>query len=295
MNKTIMHINYGELRGNVFGEKTIDDICRMAAEIGYDGIEFRGKQPVELESLSFREYAEAIAKAKEKYGLSEILFGIGVNDAASPDKELREKAVLDAVEKARIANEVCGTTLCNTFGSHIGAKISTAPVTSYEFAGSAAATEEDRELTVESFGRIGRELEKIGVRFAYETHMFYLHDLPIMAKKLVDLIGSPAIGINMDYGNTVYFPEHPGIEETIDLYGDKLFYTHLKNSVAIPGKSLRMPTALSDGEINHRIYLKKLKSVGFKGPIGIEAPRGGDRVYYAEQDFSYFKSVMDSI
>ncbi|MBQ7119179.1 MAG: sugar phosphate isomerase/epimerase [Oscillospiraceae bacterium] len=295
MNKTIMHINYGEISGNRYGNKTIDDICKMAARIGFDGIEFRGKQPVELENISFREYAEEIAKAKAKYGLSEILFGIGVNDCANPDKEIRAKAIGEAVEKAKIANELCGTTLCNTFGSHISSKISTAPVAAYEFSGSAAATAEDWELTVDSFSKIGKELEKIGVKFAYETHMFYIHDLPAASKKLVDLIGSPAIGINMDYGNTVYFPERPSVEETIDMYGDKLFYTHLKNSSPVPGTNNRMATALSDGEINHRSYLAKLREVGFAGPIGIEAPRGGDRVRYAEEDFAYYKSVMESL
>ncbi|MBR2181738.1 MAG: hypothetical protein IJ949_07590, partial [Oscillospiraceae bacterium] len=70
MNKTIMHINYGEVLGNHFGKKTVDDVCRMAAQIGYDGIEFRGEPPVEMAGLSFREYCEEIAAAKKKYSLS---------------------------------------------------------------------------------------------------------------------------------------------------------------------------------------------------------------------------------
>ena len=294
MNKTIMHINYGEITYDSYGKKTIDDICKQAAEIGFDGIEFRGVPPKELSELSFKEYATQIAAAKKKYGLSEILFGIGVKDCASDDKDARAKSVAEAAEKAKIANELCGTTICNTFAAWTRSPISTAPAASYEFHGSAAATQKDWDLTVDSFQMLGRELEKIGVKFGFETHMSYIHDLPAPSKKLVDLIDSPMIGINMDYGNTAYFPVRPTVEEAIDLYGDKLFYTHLKNSSAIPGSTFRMATGLGDGDINHRLYYAKLLEVGFTGPIGIEAPRGGDRVWFAQQDLNYFKSVMAS-
>ncbi len=295
MNKAIMHINYGELTYNSYGKKTIDEICKQAADIGYDGIEFRGNPPKELASLSFKEYATQIAEGKKKYGLSEILFGIGVHGCTSADKEERAKSIADAIEKVKIANELCGTTICNTFGSNVRSSITTAPPAAYEFHGSAAATQEQWDLTVDAFRQVGHELEKIGVKFGFETHMNYIHDLPAAAKKLVDLIDSPMIGINMDYGNTAYFPVRPTVEETIDLYGDKLFYTHLKNSSPVPGSGLRMATGLGDGEINHRIYLAKLHEVGFTGPIGIEAPRGGDRVWFAQQDFNYYKSVMESL
>ena len=294
MNKVIMHINYGEVTYDSYGKRTIDEICKQAADLGFDGIEFRGVPPMELKDLSFKEYATQIAEGKKKYGLSEILFGIGLKDCTNTDKEAREKCIAEAVDKARIANELCGTTICNTFGAWTRSTISTAPAASYEFHGSAAATQLDWDLTVDSFQKLGRELEKLGVKFGFETHMSYIHDLPEPSKKLVDLIDSPAVGINMDYGNTAYFPVRPTVEEAIELYGDKLFYTHLKNSSAIPGSTFRMATGLGDGDINHRAYYAKLREVGFDGPIGIEAPRGGDRIWFAKQDLDYFKSVMAS-
>lgn len=292
MNKIIMHINYGEVTYDSYGKRSIDDICKQAADLGFDGIEFRGRPPKELEALSFIEYATQIAEAKKKYGLSEILFGIGLHDCTNPDKDARAKCIAEALEKAKIANELCGTTICNTFAANHRSSISTAPGTSYEFHGSAAATQLDWDLTVDSFQQFGKGLEKIGVKVGFETHMNYMHDLPAPSKKLVDLIDSPMVGINMDYGNTAYFPVRPTVEETIDLYGDKLFYTHLKNSSAIPGSTFRMATGLGDGDINHRAYYAKLREIGFDGPIGIEAPRGGDRIWFAKQDIDYFKSVM---
>lgn len=291
-NPIIMHINYAEISGGNFGKRSVDDVCRAAAEFGFDGIEFRGAIPKSIGEMSFCEYARQIADAKKKYGLKEILFGILVGDAATLDAEARERAIAEAVEKARIASELCGTTTCNTMATWISSPFPNTPQPGYEFMGSAVATPEAWDMTVETYGRIGRELEKIGVRFAFETHMAYIHDLATTAKKLVDLIDSPMIGVNLDYGNSVYFSKRPSLDESIELLGDKLFYTHMKNSVGVPGSGQRMPTALAEGEINHRLYVEKLIEVGFEGPVGIEAPRPGDRYHYAKNDLAYIKSVI---
>ena len=293
-NKFIMHINYGELSGSNYGCKTVDDMCRLAAESGYDGIEFRGKTPKTTYDLNFDDYIEQIAKGKEKYGLSEILFGVALAECINPDSDERKKGIEKTGELAKLINDKCGTTLCNTFGTYINSPISTAPSTSYEFHGSAAATDEQWKLTVDAYQQFAKIIEPLGMKFAFETHMGYIHDLPVPAKKLVDEIGSPNIGINMDYGNTVYFPTFPNLEETIDLYGDKLFYTHLKNSVKIAGAVRNFPVALSEGMINHRIYMTKLKEIGFTGPVGIEAPRPGDRSLYAKNDLDYIKSIVEA-
>lgn len=293
MNPVIMHINYGEMTYDSYGKRTVDDICKIAADLGFDGIEFRGKPPRELADLSFQEYAEQVAAGKKKYGLNTIMFSIGLSKSTNPDAAVRAADIAEAVEKAQIVNDLCDTTICNCFASNIRSSISTAPGAAYEFHGSAAATPEDWKLTVESFQEFGSKVLPLGMKFGFETHMNYIHDLPAPAKKLVDLIDCPAIGINMDYGNTAYFPVRPSVTETIDIYGDKLFYTHLKNSSPVVGG--RIATALGDGEINHRVYLEKLKEVGFAGPIGIEAPRGGDRLWFAQQDLAYFKAVMASL
>lgn len=292
MNPFIMHINFAEAGWMSFGKRTVDDICKMAAAFGYNGVEFRGQLPVEYEKNGFKEYAKAIGEAKKKYGLTDILFGIGVSDSGNSDKAARDASIADAIEKAKIASEYCGTTLCNTFGQSIKSPVPTVTYAQYELNGSAAMTDEQYKLTVEAFQKIGEEIAKLGMKFAFETHMNYIHDLPEPSKKLVDDINMASIGINMDYGNTVYFPTRPELEEAIDIYGDKIFYTHFKNSAPV-GNS-RMATSLSQGDINHRAYIEKLQSIGFTGPMGIEAPRGGDRIHYAKEDLDYIKSIFAS-
>ncbi len=295
MNPTIMHINFGEITYPSYGKKTVDDICKQAKEIGYDGIEFRGDPPIELQHLSFREYAQQVADGKKKYDLEHILFCIWLSDCANPDKDVRKKCIETAVEKAKIVSDLCGTTVCNTFGALTRSKISTAPPAAYEFHGSAAASQSDWDLTVDAYQQFGKATESLGMKFGFETHMNYIHDLPDATRKLVDLIDCAHIGVNMDYGNMVCFPVRPSVEETIDIFGDKLFYIHLKNSCAVPGSTGRLASYLGDGEINHRLYLQKLKEVGYTGPIGLEAPRDGDRVWFAQRDFEYYKAVVASL
>lgn len=293
MNATIMHINYMESGTNSYGARTIDDICKIAAELGFDGIEFRGAPPKELADMSFREYAEAIAAAKKKYGLTEIIFCISMPQCTNPDAEVRARGIAEAIEQAKIVNEVCGTTVCNTLAAPIKCPISTVPPRAWEFHGSAASKEEDWKLTADAYQQLGAAVLPLGMKFGFETHMRYLHDVPVATKKLVDMIDSPAIGVNMDYGNAVYFPNCPSVTETIDIYGDKLFYLHLKNSATTSNG--RFATALSEGTINHRQYLTKLKQIGFTGPIGIESSRGGDKEWFAKQDIAYFKSIAATL
>lgn len=292
MNPVIMHVNYGEIRWDCFGNNTIDDICRMAADIGFDGIEMRSAPPKEFKEMPFMEFVGQIKAAKEKYGISTLLFNIPIENIFSEDKDLRTAGVQEALEKACIVHNLFGTTLCNTETAAI--RDPNAERSDIACHGSAAATREHWDLAVDAYRELAKGIEPLGMKFAFESHMNCIHDLPQACKKLVDLIDSPNIGINMDYGNTIYFSGCPSVEETIDIYGDKLFYTHLKNSIAKPGGG-RTPTALSEGEINHRNYLKKLRQVGFSGPIGIEAPRPGDRYWFAQQDLGYYKAVRSSV
>ena len=56
-----------------------------------------------------------------------------------------------------------------------------------------------------------------------------------------------------------------------------------------------MPTSLKDGCVNHRQYIRLLKDIGFTGPIGVEAPRPGDRQTFAKDDFDYIQPIIRSM
>ncbi len=291
MNQIIMHVNYAESNYGTCG-RSVDDICKMAAEIGYDGIEFRGNPPQGMENLSQEEYVQQIAEGKKKYGLSTVLFGVDIHGCANPDKEVREKSINKAIETAKLFNILCGSTLGNCFGTTFSCPIKSPYSGEKEFAGSYAATPEQWELTADSFRKFGEAVGALGMKFGIETHHWYLHDLPEPTMRLIKMIDCPSIGVNMDYGNTFMFPNRPTLEEAVKTYGDKIFYVHFKN-LRYVGRNW-IATLLSDGEINHREYLSLLKAAGYDGPIALECINSGDREFFAKQDFEYYKAVSAS-
>lgn len=292
-NPVIMHANFGEMQYGSYGTNTVASICKMATEIGYDGIEFRSTPPKEFAELPFEDFVNQMADGKKEYGIQQIIMGVAVAACADPDKEIRDKCIEDVVGKIKYANDVLETTLFNTFMSFIESPIKTNVSVGYEFNGSAAATEEYWKFAVDTYQKIGQAIAPLGVKMAFETHFNYIHDLPEPTMRLLKLIDNPVFGVNIDYGNAIQFPEHPSVVDTIDAYKEKLLYIHLKNSISIQGE--HQACALSEGEINHREYLKKLKTIGYEGPIAIESTRLGDRGWFAKQDFDYYKSVAEKI
>jgi sugar phosphate isomerase/epimerase len=286
-NKVIMHINYCE-QG-----QTIPELCRKAADWGFDGIEFRGKRAGVQEAPE--EYLDQITRAVVAAGLSEVLFGyptpnMMLADPAERAREIEAGLKFYAMAKARLGDRF---TLSNAFTGALTNPDKSVPYAQYERNGSGCATADHWQWATEGYRIIGDAVAKIGIRLAFETHMGYLHDTPFAAMKLVDLIGKPSIGINLDYGNAVYFQKNPSLAETIPALGRRILYTHLKNSMALPTGG-RIPTSLGDGDINHREYLRLLRDIDFTGPIGIEAPRPGDREGFAKPDLLYIRSVMQN-
>jgi sugar phosphate isomerase/epimerase len=279
-NPIIMHINYFE-QG-----QSIEYTVRRAKELGYDGIEFRRSR--QLPDETPESYLGEIKRCSELYGMKYTLFGApGINAMTRDwDAVTREidgyKRFLDAAEKR-------GLLTLNNFMTGWLPKPGAVGY-EYETYGSACAEPWHWENAAKACRIIADYAPQ--VKFAFETHMGYIHDLAPSARKLVDLIDRKNFGINLDYGNAVYFASgsYPTLEESIDICGEKLFYTHLKNSVT--GIPRRLPTSLSQGDINHRAYLQKLQSVGFTGFIGIEAPRSGDREWYAAEDIAYLRSLI---
>ncbi len=281
----IMHVNYCE-QG-----QTLPEMCRKAVAWGFDGIEFRRKRSGAQEEPEA--YLDAIAKAAKEAGLPYVLFGGPGVELMTDDAARRNAEVESAVRFYRLAAERVKLTVCNVMAGSLRNPDKGIPYSEYSKHGSAVATEDHYRWAAEGFKVLGRMAEELKFRFAFEIHMGYLHDLPASTKKLVDLIGSPAVGALLDHGNVVYFPGAPALKDTIPLLGKGLFYVHLKNSVGVSGG--RFPVGMGEGEINHREYLRLLKENGFSGPVCVEAPRQGDREWYAQQDIAYIKAVIREV
>lgn len=286
-----MHCNYCE-QG-----QTIEEMCRKAVKWGFDGVEFRRQrydQNWNVIPEDPAKYLERVAAAAKKAKLKKVLFGgPGVN-LMDDDAAKRENEIESAIKFYTLAAKRFKLTVCNTMTGPLMNKKIPYTYQHYSEHGSALATPEQWQWAVAGFKKLGKCAEELGFKLAFETHMGYLHDYPLAALKLVEQIGSPAVGVNLDYGNAFELANNPSLAETIRKIGGRIYYVHLKNAVKLqPGGWLA--TSLAEGEINHREYLRLLKEVQYAGPICIEAPRGGDREWFAQEDAAYIRKLMKEL
>jgi sugar phosphate isomerase/epimerase len=224
--------------------------------------------------MSPEEYLDAIEKAAKSSGLKNVLFG-------GP----RVADLEEGMKFFKLANEKFNLKVCNMGLTHIPG-------------GSAVATEENWKKDLETLKILATIANEVGFKFALEVHMGYIHDLPASTVRLLDMLNDSGVGANLDYGNIVYLQDNISIEDSVAILGEKLYYVHLKNSYKLPfdrATGLRVATGLADGSINHREYLKVLDKYGYEGFICIEAPRAGDREWFAQQDIAYLKTLMNEL
>ncbi|MFN4227513.1 MAG: sugar phosphate isomerase/epimerase family protein [Candidatus Ratteibacteria bacterium] len=284
-NQIIMHVNYME-QG-----QSIEEICEKAVRIGFDGVEFRRK----IKDMKDEEYLEKLAKSVEKTKLKYVLFGGPGPNLMDENSDIRKRQLDETINFYKKASKYFNLTVCNTM---------TGPLINPEFSyfhfekhGSFYAKDYHWQWAVEGFKILGDLANQLNFHFAFETHMCYLHDTVESAKKLVDLIDKKNVGINLDYANIICFKNPPSIKEAVEKCGEKLYYVHLKNLFKIDGIEYKnyVNCSLSDGIINHREFLKLLKDKNYRGFICIEAPRQGDREYFAKQDLNYIKQLLNEI
>jgi sugar phosphate isomerase/epimerase len=283
----IMHINYCEQ-----GQE-IDEVCRKAARWGFDGVEFRRKRTGVEESQE--KYLGAIEAGVKASKLRHVLFGYPGPILANPDASERRREVDEAIAFYRDVAERFGVRTVNLLTGNLRNPDTSIAYDEYTRHGSFIATPEQWSWQVQGVRAMADGLRGVDIRFGFETHMVYAHDTVEAAKRLVKEIDRPSIGVNLDYGNIIFYKEHPSLEQAVQSLRDRLHYVHLKNSASIHGCTGRVGTALAEGDINNRQFLRLLMGIGYQGPVCVEAPRGGDREWYAQQDLAYIKSVLEDL
>jgi len=283
----IMHVNYCE-QG-----QTIMEICQKAVQWGFDGVEFRRKRTgVEETTEDYLNELEAGVKAS---GLKHVLFGYPGPLLIKEDAGERAREVEEAVAFYRHVHERFGVRTVNLLTGALHNPDKSIPYFEYTRHGSFIATEEQWQWQVQGCQQMADALADLDIRFGFETHMVYLHDTIEAATKLVEMIDRPSIGVNLDYGNMLEFQQRPSLAEAVRGLGSRIHYVHLKNSAPLRKGAGRLPTALSDGEINNREFVRLLMEIGYDGPICVEAPRPGDREWFARQDIAYLRSVLEEL
>ena len=280
----IMHCNYAE-QG-----QSIEQMCALAGRLGFDGIEFR-RQRDNLDEKP-QAYLDQIAHGVQTHNIKHVLFGAPGPNLVQPDADARRHELDKCIAFYRMAGERFDLTVCNAMTGSLAQP--GMPYTRFEEHGSNIATDAQRDAVTDGYRVLAEVADELDMRFAFETHNVYLHDLPAPTRELIDRISHPRIGVNLDYGNILLHPQGPDIEETFRTLSGHIFLLHLKNMLLIPQRAhdRKIPCRLGDGAINNRQLLRLAMAHGFDGPIVIEAPQPGDRERFAKVDLAYLRELM---
>jgi sugar phosphate isomerase/epimerase len=282
-----MHITYCE-QG-----QPISDVCRKAVDWGFDGVEFRRRRIGVQETTEA--YLDALEEGVRAADLKHVLFGYPGPLLTKENPADREREVAEAISFYRLVAERFRVRTVNLLTGGLNNPDPGISYFEYTKHGSFIATEAQWQAQVKGCQDLADGLSDVPIRFAFETHMVYLHDTVDAVRKLVRLINRPSIGMNLDYGNIIDFSEHPSLEEALEAARGMLYYIHLKNSAGVRGTSGRVATGLADGDINTRQLLRYLKDMGYEGPICLEGPRAGDREWFAQVDVAYLRRLMKDV
>jgi sugar phosphate isomerase/epimerase len=280
MPAVIMHINYFETG------YTLATLFDKAKFYGYDGVELRGTR----QGLTTTEYIAEVKREWDRTGLPWVTMACPCN-LNNPDAAARAAEVEQATDLLRQAAGI-GVKLFNTMAGSMVAK--GVPYSDFHLNGSGCATWEQWAWAVEGFQQLGAVAEELGVKMAFETHNGYIHDLAKPTAEFLKRIGSPAIGANLDMGNIVLNQNGEPLVQALEVLGCKVYYNHLKN-ILKPSTGGYIVCGLADGCIDNRVWMQHLKDTGNDSPVCLEAPRQGDRDFFAKDDIEYFKRILEGI
>jgi sugar phosphate isomerase/epimerase len=276
----IMHVNYFETG---YPLSTTFDKAKF---YGYQGVELRGVR----KDTATADYLKEIKTEWDRTGLKHVILSCPAK-LTDDDANAREQSLAECVDLLQQAAGI-GVQVFNAMAG---------PVFSpngrpghFEDSGSEVAAPEHWERATAGYKQLGPLAQSLGQTLAFEVHMGYLHDIAAGTRKLLDMIDCPAVGANLDMGNVVLHAHGEGVVDACRILGDKLLYTHLKN-VFTPSAGGYIVCGLADGIIDNRVWMQTLMDMNYGGLICLEAPRQGDRDYFAKTDIDYIRSVLDDL
>lgn len=224
---------------------------RLACNIGsygsyqknaFDHLQSIGVRNVEVGLPASNEDADRLEKELERYGLTATSLMLSM-----PYPVVEENVLTRFHEAVHIANRL-GTGIL-FMSTHTG----DAPL----------------ETVYERLRTLGDEAADHGVKIGIETHP-NLADNGRVARQTMEGVHHPAVGINFDTANVLYYADGPS--DTIEELKKVLPWVvsvHLKDYSGTGPKQWAFPT-LGKGNINFKEVFRLLESQGFDGPCTLE-------------------------
>ncbi|MDF2927751.1 MAG: hypothetical protein K0R57_6665 [Paenibacillaceae bacterium] len=249
-------------------EENLESIISRSAGLGYDGIEiWQGHLQA---CLTADGGIERLCKLLQENSLQATVIAAAT---AFMTEELLLTPALDEVEQLCENARKLG-------GAHVRLFL--------DWIGSAEATEEQWMRAVHGLKAICAAAERNGIFIIMETHHGQLTDTTTATLRLLDLVDSPQLKVNLDIYNLFHLGEDP--LQALEALWPHTVNVHLKNGRHAPGGKVRYGYPLQDGEMDFKPFLQRLRQLGYSGFAAIEW--FGDNYWEAaESELQWLKRV----
>ena len=262
-------MRYGTIAGARYGSD-IEDSFRIAADIGFDGVEVPFQaQDYQTELLWTPEGARRVRMLAETYGLetpSCIAGRYNLRGFAAEDPEIREEAVevmlglIDGCAEAGI-----GVILTAFFGKM------------------AMETDQQVEWAIEGVRRCAPKAESRGVVLALEGTVTAEAWLAMIRR-----IDSEAVGVYYDVGNAVWLGYDAGAELRTLSDAGVLRQIHVKDMTVDKKNS-----PLGEGDVDWPAVAAAIEAIGYGGYLVLETPASGDPAVEQKGYLEFVKALFE--
>lgn len=229
---------------------------RFPLERALDGIAAAGLHHIDLAAIP--DYCEHVEAADRNGGRLETL---------RAELDRRDIAVVSISGHTDLTREpgVRHIEACLRLAAELGA--------AYVVTGTGSAPDaETGERRLENVRALARLAEELDVRLALETQDDLLTSGSAAAGFLA-AVGSPAVGLNLDAANIVYWSGRRPEAEIAEL-APHIIHTHIKDTAGGFGEYEFRP--IGEGDIDFAALFSALADAGFDGPLMIEPETADD-------------------
>lgn len=117
-------------------------------------------------------------------------------------------------------------------------------------------------------------------------------ETPVTLLRTIEDVGTGNLGVNLDPANLILYGKANPVD-ALDVIGKYVRDVHAKDGVyPTDGKSLGKEMPLGEGKVNIRALVKRLKEVGYDGPLTIEREISGEE---QNKDILSAKALLEEL
>lgn len=265
----------------------LERALRKAHEYGYDGVDlWAGHYDLATVEQTLRD-VQPLARS---LGITVPVLNLSGNVIGDDAMERQSQ-----VQRLREIVERCASLGVSLINGYAGSLI--VDRADWGKNGSAAARDEHYARAAAAYQELGAAAARVGVLLTLEVHMNTIHDTAASTLRLLDKIGSPAVGANIDPGNMYGTRTAEPALEAIGLLTGRITFAHLKNArraSGFPGDT-DYHWDLAHGDLDYFAIVHALHRSGFRGPYSIEYSGAGDRSVPSKADVAYLRDVLAEV